>query len=147
MRRPFSSRMRPLRIRNSLSATSGREKTSSRNTAAGMTQTSPRVSALTFADRLRAPVLIVHGLEDANAATHPDQAADLYRAIVATSGTAQLVLLPREEHSFRYRETQQRLGRIHRDWLERAAAARDDSDDDGRRPPAQRAGAVTSNAR
>jgi dienelactone hydrolase len=110
-------------------------------------------SALTFADRLRAPVLIVHGLEDANPATHPDQAADLYRSIVATSGTAQLVLLPREEHNFRYRETHQRLARIHRDWLERAAAAtREGSDDDGggrrgRRRAAPRTGAVISGAR
>jgi dipeptidyl aminopeptidase/acylaminoacyl peptidase len=81
-------------------------------------------SALSFADRIRAPVLIVHGLEDANPATHPDQAADLYRAIVATAGTARLVLLPREEHNFRYRETHARLARIHREWLERAATAR-----------------------
>jgi dienelactone hydrolase len=80
-------------------------------------------SALRFADRIRRPVLIVHGLEDANPATHPDQAAQLYRAIVATAGTARLVLLPREEHSFRYRETHERLARIHRDWLERAADA------------------------
>jgi dienelactone hydrolase len=80
-------------------------------------------SALAFADRLAAPVLIVHGLEDANAATHPDQAADLYRAIVATGGTARLVLLPREEHNFRYRETHARLARIQREWLQRAATA------------------------
>jgi len=80
-------------------------------------------SALRFADRIQRPVLIVHGLEDANPATHPDQAAQLYRAIVATAGTARLVLLPREEHSFRYRETHERLARIHRDWLERAADA------------------------
>ena len=105
-------------------------------------------SALTFADRLRAPVLIVHGLEDVNPATHPDQAADLYRGIVATSGTARLVLLPREEHTFRYRETHERLTQIHRDWLERAAAARDDDDDDAdRRPAAPPVGTVISGAR
>jgi dienelactone hydrolase len=103
-------------------------------------------SALTFADRLRAPVLIVHGLEDANSATHPDQAADLYRSIVATAGTAQLVLLPGEEHNFRYRETHERLTRIHRDWLERAAATAPRDSDDGRRT-ARRAGAVISSAR
>jgi dienelactone hydrolase len=80
-------------------------------------------SALSFADRIREPVLIVHGLEDANPATHPDQAADLYRAIVATSGTARLVLLPREEHNFRYRETHARLARIQQEWLERVATA------------------------
>jgi dipeptidyl aminopeptidase/acylaminoacyl peptidase len=83
-------------------------------------------SALAFADRLAAPVLIVHGLEDANAATHPDHAADLYRAIVATGGTARLVLLPGEEHNFRYRETHARLARIQREWLQRAATAATD---------------------
>jgi dienelactone hydrolase len=89
-------------------------------------------SALCFADRVRAPVLLVHGLEDANPATHPDQAADLYRAIVANAGIARLVLLPREEHSFRYRETHERLARVHRDWLERAATARWTIDDESR---------------
>jgi pimeloyl-ACP methyl ester carboxylesterase len=104
-------------------------------------------SALAFADRLRGPVLIVHGLEDVNPATHPDQAADLYRSIVATSGTAQLVLLPGEEHNFRYRETHQRLARIHRDWLERAAGTAARNSSDGGRRSARRAGAVISGAR
>jgi dienelactone hydrolase len=81
-------------------------------------------SALDFADRIRRPALLVHGLEDANPATPPDQAVALYRAIVATGGSARLVLLPGEEHSFRYRETQAHLTEIHRDWLERAAHAR-----------------------
>jgi dipeptidyl aminopeptidase/acylaminoacyl peptidase len=80
-------------------------------------------SALSFADRIRRPVLIVHGLEDANPATHPDQAAQLYRAIVANGASARLVLLPGEEHNFRYRETHARLARIHREWLERASDA------------------------
>jgi dipeptidyl aminopeptidase/acylaminoacyl peptidase len=75
-------------------------------------------------------VLIAHGLEDANPATHPDQAAELYRGIVATGGTARLVLLPREEHSFRYRETHRRLALLHRDWLQRAATARWDAGGD-----------------
>jgi pimeloyl-ACP methyl ester carboxylesterase len=105
-------------------------------------------SALSFADRIRRPVLIVHGLEDANPATHPDQAAELYRAIVATSGTARLALLPREEHNYRYRETHRRLARIHRDWLQRAAAGRWDLGDDGQTAGgAAGGGAVTSDAR
>ncbi len=101
-------------------------------------------SALSFADRIREPVLIVHGLEDANPATHPDQAASLYRAIVATSGTARLVLLPREEHNFRYRETHARLARIHREWLERAADA---GRDGAREPAAHLPRAVTAHGR
>jgi dienelactone hydrolase len=115
-------------------------------------------SALCFADRIAGPVLIVHGLEDVNPATHPDQAADLYRAIVATSGTARLVLLPREEHTFRYRETHARLARVHREWLERIAAAGGDAagaagarasaaDAGAPRSAAQRQRAVTADGR
>jgi dipeptidyl aminopeptidase/acylaminoacyl peptidase len=74
-------------------------------------------SAMSFADRLRAPVLLVHGLQDVNPATPADQAVQLYRAVVGTGGRARLVLLPHEEHNFRYRETHARVAEIHRDWL------------------------------
>lgn len=104
-------------------------------------------SALSFADRIREPVLIVHGLEDVNPATRPDQAADLYRAIVATSGTARLVLLPREEHNFRYRETHARLARIHREWLERAADGDGGSGDGAPEPEAHLPQVVTAHGR
>jgi pimeloyl-ACP methyl ester carboxylesterase len=77
-------------------------------------------SALAFADRLHVPVLLVHGLEDVNPSTHPDQAVELYRAVVGTGGRARLVLLPHEEHNFRYRETHTALAGIHHDWLEMA---------------------------
>jgi dienelactone hydrolase len=76
-------------------------------------------SALLFADRIKHPVLIVHGAEDTNPATTPDQAVDLYRGIVATGGHARLVLLPGEGHSFRYRESRRALLREHREWLRR----------------------------
>lgn len=79
-------------------------------------------SALSFADRIRVPVLLVHGLEDVNPATHPDHAVELYQAVVATGGRARLVLLPHEEHNFRYRETHALLGSVHRDWLEVSCA-------------------------
>jgi dienelactone hydrolase len=79
-------------------------------------------SALLFAHRIRRPVLLVHGLDDVNPATHPDQAVELYRALVATSGHARLVLLPGEGHNFRYRETHRHLARVHRDWVHRVSA-------------------------
>ncbi|WP_127506002.1 alpha/beta hydrolase family protein [Actinoplanes solisilvae] len=73
-------------------------------------------SALRFADRLTRPVLIVHGVRDANPATTPDQATELYRAIVATGGHARLLLLPEEGHTFRYRENLQALAAEHERW-------------------------------
>ncbi|MEV8375925.1 prolyl oligopeptidase family serine peptidase [Kribbella sp. NPDC056861] len=79
-------------------------------------------SALDFADRIDRPVLLVHGAEDANPATPPEQSVELYRAIVANGGTARLALFPGEDHSFRFRESLQRLAELQRAWLDKAAS-------------------------
>lgn len=76
-------------------------------------------SAVLFADRLAEPVLIVHGAEDANPATSPDQAVELYRSIIATGGHARLVLLPYEDHKFNYHESLEILIGEHQAWLHR----------------------------
>ncbi|MDJ0460327.1 prolyl oligopeptidase family serine peptidase [Streptomyces sp. H27-C3] len=75
------------------------------------------LSALDFADRLTRPVLLVHGLDDTNVATPPDQAVALYRAVVANGGRARLVLLPHEGHVFRHRESLETVTREHEAWL------------------------------
>ncbi|MFC8194105.1 alpha/beta hydrolase family protein [Streptomyces sp. NPDC057298] len=74
-------------------------------------------SALDFADRLKRPVLLVHGLDDTNVATPPDQAVALYRAVVANGGRARLALLPHEGHTFRHRESLETVAREHEAWL------------------------------
>ncbi|WP_433553466.1 alpha/beta hydrolase family protein [Micromonospora zamorensis] len=84
-------------------------------------------SALLFADRLRRPVLIAHGADDANPATPPEQAVDLYRGIVAAGGTARLVLLPKEGHTFHYRENLALLTEEHCAWLGRHLPTPQDS--------------------
>ncbi|MBW5481278.1 alpha/beta hydrolase family protein [Streptomyces bambusae] len=76
-------------------------------------------SALQFADRLDRPVLVVHGADDANPATTPEQAVELYRAVVATGGTARLVLLPQEGHTFRSHEALEAVAGEHQAWLEK----------------------------
>ncbi|MBC6459919.1 alpha/beta hydrolase family protein [Actinomadura sp. HBU206391] len=76
-------------------------------------------SALHFADRLGGPVLLVHGAEDGNPATPPEQSVELYRAIVAAGGRARLVLLPYEGHEYRYRETHRAVADEHRAWMAR----------------------------
>ncbi|MFE4537470.1 alpha/beta hydrolase family protein [Streptomyces scopuliridis] len=74
-------------------------------------------SALDFAGALDRPVLLVHGCEDTNPATPPDQAVALYRAVVATGGHARLLLLPYEGHTFRHRESLDTVAREHGAWL------------------------------
>ncbi len=57
------------------------------------------------AQRIRAPLLLVHGAEDPNPGTLPLQSERLFHAIKGTGGVARLVVLPHEGHAYRARET------------------------------------------
>jgi dipeptidyl aminopeptidase/acylaminoacyl peptidase len=56
------------------------------------------VSPFFVADKIKTPLLIMHGLDDANPGTRPLQASLFYEAIRGNGGTAKLVLLPNEPH-------------------------------------------------
>jgi dipeptidyl aminopeptidase/acylaminoacyl peptidase len=68
-----------------------------------------KVSPFFFADRLKTPLLIVHGAEDANPGTTPIQASKLYEAIRGNGGTARLVMLPHEPHWYTAMESNEQL--------------------------------------
>ncbi len=57
-----------------------------------------KVSPFFVADKLKTPLLIVHGADDANPGTTPLQATKLYEAVRGNGGTARLVMLPHEPH-------------------------------------------------
>jgi dipeptidyl aminopeptidase/acylaminoacyl peptidase len=57
-----------------------------------------KVSPFFYADKLKTPLLIMHGDDDANPGTTPLQATKLYEAIRGNGGTARLVMLPHEPH-------------------------------------------------
>ena len=67
------------------------------------------VSPFFFADKMKLPILIVHGEEDANPGTTPLQAVKLYEAIRGNGGTARLVMLPHEPHWYSAMESQEQL--------------------------------------
>ncbi len=64
-----------------------------------------KVSPFFYADKLKTPLLIVHGADDANPGTTPMQANFLYEAIRGNGGTARLVILPHEPHWYTARES------------------------------------------
>jgi dipeptidyl aminopeptidase/acylaminoacyl peptidase len=64
-----------------------------------------KVSPFTYADRINAPLLLIHGEADSNSGTFPIQSERLFAAIQGNGGTARLVLLPFEAHSYRARES------------------------------------------
>jgi dipeptidyl aminopeptidase/acylaminoacyl peptidase len=57
-----------------------------------------KVSPFFYADKLKTPLLIMHGAEDANPGTTPIQSHKLYEAIRGNGGTTRLVILPHEPH-------------------------------------------------
>lgn len=63
------------------------------------------VSPFNFADKIKKPLLLIHGEADNNPGTYTIQSERLYQAIKGTGGTARLVLLPHESHGYRARES------------------------------------------
>ena len=57
-----------------------------------------KVSPFFVADKIKTPILLMHGAEDANPGTIPLQSVKLYEAIRGNGGTTRLVLLPHEPH-------------------------------------------------
>lgn len=68
-------------------------------------ETYHRVSPFSHAHRIKAPLLLIHGAIDGNPGTHPMQSERLYAAVAGNGGTARLVMLPREGHAYRARES------------------------------------------
>jgi dipeptidyl aminopeptidase/acylaminoacyl peptidase len=68
-----------------------------------------KVSPFFFADKLKTPLLIMHGAEDANPGTTPLQANKLYEAIRGNGGTTRLVILPHEPHWYGAMESNEQL--------------------------------------
>jgi dipeptidyl aminopeptidase/acylaminoacyl peptidase len=84
-----------------------------------------RVSPFAHADRIRAPLLLVHGAMDSNSGTYPVQSERLFQAIQGHGGTARLVVLPFEDHAYRGRESVLHVVAEMLDWTDRYAAPRD----------------------
>ena len=78
-----------------------------------------RVSPFRYADKISAPLLLIHGERDANSGTFPIQSERLFQAIQGTGGTARLVILPYENHGYVARESVLHMLAEQFSWLER----------------------------
>lgn len=68
-----------------------------------------KVSPFFYADKLKTPLLIVHGADDANPGTTPLQGVKLFEAIRGNGGTTRLVMLPHEPHWYAAMESNEQL--------------------------------------
>lgn len=64
-----------------------------------------RMSPFTYADKLKKPILLIHGVDDNNSGTFPIQSERMFQAINGHGGTARLVMLPFESHGYRARQS------------------------------------------
>jgi dipeptidyl aminopeptidase/acylaminoacyl peptidase len=64
-----------------------------------------KVSPFMSADKLKTPILLIHGEADNNSGTFPIQSERLFAALRGLGGTARLVLLPCESHGYSARES------------------------------------------
>jgi dipeptidyl aminopeptidase/acylaminoacyl peptidase len=64
-----------------------------------------KMSPFSYADKVKTPVLFVHGEADNNSGTFPIQTERFYNAIKGHGGTARYVLLPYESHGYRAKES------------------------------------------
>lgn len=64
-----------------------------------------KVSPFMYADKIKIPVLLIHGQEDNNAGTYTMQSERMFSAIKGNGGIARLVLLPYESHTYQSEES------------------------------------------
>ncbi len=78
-----------------------------------------RLSPFTFADKIKAPILMTHGQIDSNPGTFPVQSERLYAAIKGNGGTARLVMLPYEDHGYSAKESVFHVQAEMVEWLDK----------------------------
>ncbi len=64
-----------------------------------------QMSPFTYADRIKTPILMIHGMADNNTGTYPIQSERMYAALKGNGGTARYVQLPAESHGYAARES------------------------------------------
>ncbi len=64
-----------------------------------------KMSPFMYADKIKTPILLIHGEADDNDGTFPIQSDRMYQAVRGNGGTVRLVFLPFEAHGYRAKET------------------------------------------
>ena len=77
-----------------------------------------RMSPFMHADKMNTPLLLIHGEADNNSGTYPMQSERYFNAIKGLGGTARLVMLPKESHGYRAKESVLHVLWEQDQWLE-----------------------------
>jgi len=78
-----------------------------------------KMSPFSYADKIKTPLLLIHGQADNNTGTFPMQSERLYTALKGHGAITRLVLLPSESHSYRAKESILHMMWEMDNWLEK----------------------------
>ena len=78
-----------------------------------------KLSPFNYADKLKEPLLLMHGDSDDNPGTFPIQTQRLYQALAGNGGSVRYVVLPFESHGYSARESVGHTLREMSDWMKR----------------------------
>jgi dipeptidyl aminopeptidase/acylaminoacyl peptidase len=67
------------------------------------------MSPFSYADKIKTPILLIHGEADDNTGTYPIQSERFYAALKGQGATVRLVFLPLEPHAYGALETKQHV--------------------------------------
>ena len=77
------------------------------------------ISPFMYADRIKKPILLIHGERDSNSGTHLMQTERMFHAVKGTGGTARMVILPFEEHGYYAEESIKHVLAEMIEWFDR----------------------------
>ena len=77
-----------------------------------------KMSPFSYADKIKAPILLIHGEADDNTGTYPIQSERFYAALKGQGATVRLVFLPLEAHHYVAHESLQHMLWEMNRWLD-----------------------------
>jgi len=77
------------------------------------------MSPFMHADKMNAPLLLIHGEADNNSGTYPLQSTRYFNALKGLGATVRLVMLPKESHGYRAKESILHMLWEQDEWLEK----------------------------
>lgn len=77
------------------------------------------MSPFMHADKMKYPLLLIHGEADNNSGTYPMQSERYFNALKGLGATVRLVILPKESHGYRAKESILHLLWEQDEWLEK----------------------------
>ncbi|MBI9059586.1 MAG: S9 family peptidase [Labilibaculum sp.] len=84
------------------------------------------MSPFMHADKMKSPLLLIHGEADNNSGTYPMQSERYFNALKGLGANVRLVMFPKESHSYRAKESILHLLWEQDQWLEKHVKNRED---------------------